>query len=1022
MTKTRSLPFCLSLSLTLAPSSLEAQQKAAHPLDFNRDVRPILSQYCFKCHGMDASSRKGDLRLDTREGALAAAKSGEVAIRPKHPEKSELLRRIHSRDTEELMPPPSAKMPLPAGAAALLERWIQEGAAYAPHWAFSAPSRPSPPEVKNASWVRTPVDRFVLARLESEGLAPTPEAPRPVLARRLYMDLTGLPPTPEQSAAFLSDPSPDAYEKLVDELLASPRYGERWARRWLDLARYADTNGYEKDRPRQIWPYRDWVVRALNADMPFDQFSIKQLAGDMLPNAAPDDLIATGFHRNTMLNEEGGIDPLEFRFHAMTDRVATTSTVWLGLTLSCAQCHTHKYDPILHTDYYRVLGLLNNADEPDYAIPSPENAGTRDTLLTQIRAAEAALAEKFAFTPSPGDPLPHAEQRTAALQKRFAGWDASETAKAVPWQIVPPSEWHSNLARLQVLPDGSILADGDVSKSDSYTLSFRTLPRNVTGLRLEVLPDSSLPALGPGRTYYEGPKGDFFLSELHLRTPAGGTLKVRRATESYAKSGLGNAKVGAEHTLDGNPATGWSTHGAQGKANAAVFVFEGPQDLSTGLELSMHFERHYACPLGRFRISFTTDPREAEARGHSAEVEAALAKPPALRNAQEKNLVFQRFLETAPETAEARKQIEQLHQSLPKDQPTLIFKERPPENPRTTHLHHRGEFTQPREAVSPGVATFLPPLSEGERADRLAFARWLFSPAHPLTARVTVNRQWHALFGRGLVRTLEDFGYQGEMPSHPELLDWLAVEFREKNWSLKQLHRLLVTSAVYRQSSAVSAELGARDPANILLARGPRFRFEAEQIRDAALAASGLLSLKMGGPGVYPSQNPAVTKEGTYGGFEWKPSAGSEKHRRTLYTFIKRTAPFALVTTFDGPSGESCVARREVSNSPLQALTLLNDVIFHEAAQALGKIASETPGSDAGRLRIVFQRCLTRDPLPEEEHSLLDFLRRQTDRLASSELDAAKISGAEGPGARTHAAWTALSRVILNLDEYVTKN
>jgi hypothetical protein len=997
-------------------------------LDFNRHIRPILSRHCFKCHGMDEKSRKAGLRLDTRDGALTPAKSGDPAVVPGKPGASELLRRLHSKDADEVMPPPSTKIQLPPDAATLLERWIREGAAYAPHWAFTAP-RPSPlPEVANPGWIRTPVDRFLLARLEKEGLAPAPEGPKHVLVRRLYLDLIGLPPSPEEAASFVNNPAPDAYEQLVDHLLSQPQYGERWARRWLDLARYADTNGYEKDRPRQIWPYRDWVVRALNDDMPFDQFSIRQLAGDLLPNPTPDDIVATGFHRNTMINEEGGIDPLEFRFHSITDRVGTTGTVWLGLTVACAQCHTHKYDPILHTEYYQLMAFLNNTEEPDYAIPSAEVEDRRRELLAKISAMEATIPENFAlqnFAPSPGSQAPGSteEKRRLFIDSRFGEWEREESAKAVRWEVARAASMESNLALLETQDDGSILASGDVTKSDTYILRFKGGPKAATALRLEVLPDPSLPAEGPGRTYYEGPKGDFFLSELQIQT-ATGPVKVRRATESYAKSGLGGAKVGAQQTLDGNPATGWSTHGAQGKFNAAVYEFEQPADLSAGLVLTMNFERHYACPLGRFRISVSSDSKPAEARGHSAEIESILAKSAESRSPGETQLLLQRFLQTAPETEAVRKQIAGLRNALPKEQSTLVLRERPARNPRSTHLHHRGEFTQPKEAVAAGIPAFLPPLPEGATPDRLTLARWLFAPEHPLTARVTVNRHWQALFGRGLVRTVEDFGYQGEMPSHPELLDWLALEFRRQGWSVKKLHRLLVTSAVYRQSSAVPAALAERDPQNVLLAHAPRFRLESEQIRDAALKASGLLSLKMGGPGVYPSQNPAVTSEGTYGKVEWKPSPGSERFRRTLYTFIKRTAPFAMSSTFDGPTGESCVARREVSNSPLQALTVLNDVIFQEAAQALGRLAADAAGDDGSRLTVVFQRCLTRPPTPEETDALLAFLQKQRQRLASGEINAAKLAGLpdSSPNAASHALWTALSRVVLNLDETITKN
>lgn len=994
---------------------LSAADKATP--DFNRDVRPILSQYCFKCHGMDEKSRKANLRLDTREGALSIAKSGEKAVVPGHPETSELVRRLFSEDADEKMPPSSTKVRLPTSAATVLENWVRAGAPYAPHWAFIAPIQAPIPSLKNPERARNTVDHFVFARLEHEGLQPSREADKPTLLRRLYLDLTGLPPTPEAMDAFMNDASPAAYETVVDTLLASPRYGERWARRWLDLARYADTNGYEKDRQRTIWPYRDWVVNALNSDMPFDQFSIRQLAGDLLPNPTAEDRIATGFHRNTMLNEEGGIDPLEFRYHAVADRIGTTGTVWLGLTVACAQCHTHKYDPILHTDYYRMMAFFNNAEEPDFAIASAETTQKRTEIQRKIEALQTSLPERFELqkdAPKTGASTDETarQKRQQLIEERFQAWEKSEAEKAVRWETARPQSWETNMAKLEPLPDGSLLASGDVTKSDTYTLRFKQSAESITGLRLEVLPDDSLPAEGPGRAYYEGPKGDFFLSEIKFKS-GDVALKVAKATDTYSKGGIGgSSKIGASFTIDGEPATGWATNGAQGKPNVAVYQFESPVSLENGLQVDMLFERHYACPLGRFRISFTKDAKPLEARWSSSALEQALAKPALERSASEAALVRNSFFETTPETANARKEIEALRASLPRFQTTMVLQERPPDNPRQTHLHNRGEFTQPKEKVEPGVPSFLPPLPGGPKSDRLAFARWLFSPDQPLTSRVAVNREWQAFFGRGLVRTLEDFGYQGDTPVHQELLDWLAVEFRTGGWSLKKLHRLLVTSATYRQSAAVTPALAERDPQNLLLARGARFRLDAEMIRDSALQAAGLLSLKMGGPGVYPSQNPLVTKEGTYGAFEWKPSSGEDRYRRTLYTFIKRTAPFAMAGTFDAPTGESCVARRDPSNSPLQALTLLNDVIFQEAAQALGKRCEAHQGDDLARIGFLFRTVLTREPTQEETTVLANFLNQQRATLAAKTTLAAAQS----------ASWTALSRAVLNLDEAITKN
>ncbi len=1020
---------------------------AAEGPDFARDVRPILSNRCFKCHGPDEGNRESGLRLDMRDAAVAALDSGHRAIVPGRPDDSELVARITSRDPDLVMPPPHTKVTLSTTEQRILQDWIAAGADYRPHWAFTKPVRPPVPaaaSLRQSDWPRNDIDRFVLARLEREGVAPSPEADRATLCRRVHLDLVGLPPTPTELDAFLGDTAADAYEKLVDRLLASPRYGERWARRWLDLARYADTNGYEKDRPRTIWPYRDWVIRAFNDDMPFDQFTIRQLAGDMLPDAKPDDVIATGFHRNTMINEEGGIDPLEFRYLAMVDRVGTTGAVWLGLTTACAQCHTHKFDPLTQTDYYSLMALLNNADEPEWTIPDPNDARQAAAITAKIQAfweglpgkwplPSAAAAEQArlagtsaagpaptAAAPQPTSPADEA-RRQAALTARFDAWNREESARAIDWRIVRPTKLETSMPHLVVRADGSILGSGDVTKSDVYTLTLPAVDHPVRAVRLEVLPDPSLPNAGPGLCWYEGPKGDFFLSELELTMPGGERLKVAKATDSFSgQPAFSGSKSTAAQAIDGEMSSGWSTNGDQGRPHAAVFAFAEPVPAGTPLTLRMRFERHYACPLGCFRLSVTAADN-AEARGHTAAEEAALTKAAETRTQAEQQVVFRRFLLAASELAEAAKQLRGLEAGLRGGHKTLVLQERPADNPRPTFLHHRGEFTQPKQRVQPATPAFLPQLSPGAKADRLALARWLVSPENPLVARVTVNRQWHAVFGRGFVPTLEDFGYQSEPPSHPELLDWLAVTFREdQGWSLKKLHRLLVTSATYRQSSAVSPLLVEKDPKNVLLARGPRVRLEAEVIRDAALRAAGLLSEKMYGPGVRPPQPQGVT-EVAYGSPAWQASSGEDRFRRSIYTYQKRTAPFAMVTTFDGPTGESCLPRREVSNSPLQALTLLNDPMFVEVAQAVGRAALAAGTDDASRLRELARRVLSRDFSPEESQAIGSYLEQQRRRLTAGELDAKSLAGSDGPDVIERAAWMLAARVVMNLDEAIVK-
>ena len=1186
----------VALGLACAAPALAAEPAPAQVVDFNRDVRPILSENCFKCHGFDPGTRKAGRRLDTRDGALAE-KDGVRAIVPGQLAQSDASVRIHSTDKDEQMPPPKSGKKLTPAQIAVLDKWIGQGAPYAVHWAFVKPVQAAPPKAGN------PIDAFVLARLEKDGLAPSPEADPYTLCRRLYLDLTGLPPTPEETNAFTdeshkSDKSHETYEQLVDKLLASPHYGERWARRWLDLARYADTNGYEKDRERSIWPYRDWVIGALNAGMAFDQFTIEQIAGDLLPNATREQRIATGFHRNTMLNEEGGIDPLEYRYLATVDRVGTTGATWLGLTVQCAQCHTHKYDPITHREYYQFMACLDNADEPDLDLPAPDAAaqekaraeklvkrlaelpgkfpvetvarweplgpvhietasGERPKMLddgSALFAAQSPDKDTYTFTvetgaasvsqlrleafadpalPSggpgrvahgnfvlteitvtaapknapaqtqpvkitraeadaaqPNFPAEHAidgqagtgwaiqtdgkwnATRTATftfekpiafpagtrltvkleqqygkqhtlgrvrlsvpaavedtrpvevrrreiVEKKFAEWLMRERARSVAWTPLRPVEAKSNSPLLTVQNDASIFASGDITKSDTYELKFANVPRGITAMRLEVLPDERLPGHGPGMAYYEGPKGDFFLGEFQL-TADGQPVKFSRATDSYSRNAMGDTPATAALAIDGDPQTGWSTHEREGEAHEAVFIPAAPLAQPGALALKMIFGRHYACSLGRFRISVTTDPRGAEAREMPDEIGQLLRIADAQLTAPQRARLREQFLLTAPELAAARKEIDELRKPL-KHTTTLVMRERPPENPRATFLHHRGEWLQPKERVEPGVLSVLGPLPADAPRNRLGFARWLVSPENPLTARVVMNREWAAFFGRGIVRTTGDFGFQGDAPTHPELLDWLAVEFMKRGWSMKQMHKLMVMSATYRQSSAATPDRLAKDPDNRLLSRGPRFRLEAEIVRDSALRASGLLSENIGGPSVRPPQPDGVT-EVAYGSPKWTASTGPDRYRRSLYTFAKRTAPFALYNTFDAPTGEACIARRDASNTPLQALALLNDIVFLEAAQALGKTLAAQPGTVEDRIRTAFRRILTRPPTDDETATLAKFFTTQKARFTTGELDA-KALAPDAPGdANERAAWTTLARALFNLDEAVTRS
>ncbi|MBA3699567.1 MAG: DUF1553 domain-containing protein [Planctomycetes bacterium] len=1172
--------------LALLTGSVAASVAADQVPDFATQVRPILSKHCFSCHGPDDKGRKGKLRLDLRESAIGKGKSGEIAIVPGKPAASEVVKRIFTSDEDDLMPPPEAKKPLSEVDKDILKRWIAGGADYQPHWAFQPPVQAPLPAVKNAAWSANAIDRFVLAKLEAEKLAPSPEADRTTLIRRVSLDLIGLPPTPADVDVFLADQSPDAYAKLVDRLLASKHYGERWARKWLDLARYADTNGYEKDRPRSMWPWRDWVITALNDDLPFDQFTIKQLAGDLLPDATQQDRIATGFHRNTMINEEGGTDPLEFRYHAVNDRVATTGKTWLGLTTLCAQCHTHKFDPIPHTEYFGLYALMNNADEPvlmlkpedfpakqaeveakiakliddlpakypvdtrvwaalsnaSFTSESGETAEhqgdgswrlsgdgqERDTLTITIDtdATEFSLLRlealpdgdlrvgrsdsgNFVITdlaakagPIGGEMKPvtfksisadHSqkdydvkgaidadhktgwavaggdmkatrtataitkepvkadqplrvvvtiaqqygskhtlrrfrlsfgrdeparatvEARRTAADAAFSRWSDEATANTVAWRAVKPAKVSSAVPILTVLDDNSVLSSGDITKSDVYDVTLNGDFTGVTALRLEALPDERLPGGGPGRVHYEGQPGDFILTELTAQVD-GQPAIFARAAHSYANGGNHAAKA-----VDGKTDTGWTINGQPGKAHAALFVFDKPLGKAAEVKLAMLFERYYASALGRFRWSVTTAAAPNTIAALPPEIETLLLIPVAQRSPEQLATLRRHWLATASELADARKDIEHLRGSLRSYPTTLVFKERAAEHTRATFLHHRGEYLQPGEQVEPAIISVLNPFPAGAPKNRLGLAQWLVARENPLTARVTVNRQWAAFFGRGIVRTVDDFGYQGEYPSHRALLDWLAVEFMQRGWSMKTLHKTIVTSATYRQSSRVSDAAYARDPQNVLLARGPRFRVDAEVIRDSLLTVSGLLSHKVGGPSVFPPQPASVTNEGAYGRLDWKISDGEDRYRRGLYTFMKRTAPYAMSAAFDAPSGEACVALREVSNSPLQALMMLNDTVVLECAQALGKQIATLPGDDAVRIAASVRSCLARIPGESELKRLTTFVVKQRARFTAKDLDPAPLAGAGDGDVIERAVWTALARALMNTDEFVSK-
>lgn len=997
----------LSLGLPSSARPVVAEESdSTTTISYQREIRPILARHCFACHGPDDDARQADLRLDRRDAAIAAG-----AIDPNDFAASELLKRISTSDPDERMPPADSGRSLSVRQQDALAKWIGSGAKYERHWAFERPRSPPVPAF-TGSWARTPIDAFVLARMQAAGFSPNAEANRFTLVRRLYLDLIGLVPSQEEVDAFIRDESGNAYEKLVSRLLASPHYGERWARVWLDLARYSDTNGYEKDRPRSIWPYRDWVIQALNEEMPFNQFTIEQIAGDMLTNATAAQRTATGFHRNTMLNEEGGIDPLEYRFYAMVDRVATTGTVWLGLSVGCAQCHSHKYDPISHSDYYRMLALLNNADEPELELNSlPRSETIR--IEAKIDQLESDLPHQF-----PVEVGADEETSNQVFQEAFDRWCDEQQPLLAPWTVAHPTKYTTNLPHLERLNDDSLFASGDFTKRDEYHISLE-LPANqrITAIRLEALPDSRLPARGPGRAYYEGRKGDFFLSEIDVKAN-GHPLKFASGSRSYGKIAVGSGNAEAVNVFDEDGSTGWSTAEREGERHTLILRLAQPIT-TRSFDVSMLFERHFVAGLGRFRFSVTDSEGDIRALPLEAEVENVLSRDRQTWDEHEREIAVLAFVRSAPELAEARRPIDALRRQLATRKTTMVMQERPAENPRTTFRHHRGEWLSPREKVSAGLPSLFDEPSAAGLTNRLEFANWLVSDANPLAARVVVNRAWRHLMGFGLVRSDGDFGTQSSLPTHPELLDWLASSFVREGWSLKRLHQMIVMSATYRQNSSPPAGQVNEDAANLYFSRGPRHRVDAETVRDVMLSASGLLSTTIGGPSVRPPQPASVTAI-AYGSTTWKPSTGPDRYRRSLYTFSKRTAPFAAYTTFDGPSGENCIARRNRSNTPLQALTLLNDVMFLEFARSLGIRAMANAEGTLERIDWMFERLLVRPPTANERQRLLEYHDRQLQRLAARQLDATEIMSDQAARAEV-AALVMVARVLMNLDEAITK-
>ena len=1070
---------CLLTAQVRAVTTPKSSPRSARPVDFLEDIQPVLSKNCYECHGPE--KQKGGLRLDDKSSALKGGDSGPLLVAGKSADSLLIQAVLGSKPDRERMP--KNRDPLTQAQTELLRVWVDQGANWPEtavaankkdwhkHWAFHPPVRPGLPPVRSRHWVRDPVDSFVLARLEHEHLKPSREADKVTLLRRLSLDLIGLPPSIAEVDAFLADRSPEAYEKQVERLLASPHYGERWGRLWLDAARYADSDGFEKDKRRSVWFYRDWVVNALNRDLPYDQFVIDQIAGDELPHPAQDQIVATGFLRNSMVNEEGGIDPEQFRMQAMFDRMDCIGKSILGLTIQCAQCHDHKFDPLKQQEYYRLFAYLNNDQDGQTVVYAPDQLERVADLTRQMHQIQARL-----------------RQSAPDWEQRMADWEDKVTKDQPEWIVLRPFVEDISTAGQRYLPqpDGSFLAQGYAPTKHTVQFWLTNDLQHVTAFQLELLSDPNLPCNGPGRSF----KGTCALTEfqvvaMELKNPTNKvTVHFSRATADFDqperplepnfddRSGKQRVTGPIDYAIDGNEETAWGIDAGPGRRNQprrAVFQCATEVGFSGGTIFEFRLAQNHGGwnsddlmnnNLGRFRLSATTHPGPVVADAVPPRVRQILRIARETRTPAQMAAVFDYWRTTIPEFKDGNEAIEKLWRQWPEGATTLTLIGRA--QPRQTHVLKRGDWLKPTVVVTPGVPAFLHPMDEQDlgsdlvgsgdhpaAGSRLSLARWLVDKRSPTTARVLVNRLWQAYFGIGLVSTPEDFGMQSEAPSHPELLDWLACEFMAPSsrvragshpdpadaltpWSVKHIQRLIVTSATYRQSSRVTPGLYAKDPYNRLLARGPRFRVDAEIVRDIALSASGLLNPKLGGPSIFsPAPDFLFQPPASYAPFPWKEETGSDRYRRALYTFRRRSTPYPVLQVFDAPNGDFSCVRRTRSNTPLQALASLNETVFVECAQALARKALVEGGqTDAQRVTYAFRRALSRSPTSDEKALLLSLLTKQRERIAAGWVNANLIATGKdepapplpkGTTPTQLAAYTVVARVILNLDETITK-
>jgi len=1037
--------FCLALAFSACSLA------AAPALDFDRQVRPILSDNCFTCHGPDEKQRMLGLHFDTKEGAFS--KPGVIV--PGDSAHSKMYLRISNPNEAMRMPPASSGHKLTPAQIETIKAWIDSGAKWETHWSFVPPVRPDLPPVKKDSWVRTPIDRFILAKLESEGLAPSPEASKETLLRRVTFDLTGLPPTAAELQAFLADNSANAYEKVVDRLIASPHYGERMAVPWLDMARYADTHGYHIDSAREMWPWRDWVIRAFNNDMPYDQFTIEQIAGDMLPNATEQQRIATGFNRNHMINFEGGAIPEEYQNEYIVDRIEATSTTWLGITLGCARCHDHKYDPLTQKDFYSFGAFFNGVPEegldgykgnakPFLQMPNDKQTAMKDLLTKAIKQKDAELLQAQSAWERQQREMPVADI-TSGLASEFPFEDGladslypDSAFKVVNGKLEFGDGLTGRVADFDSEPQVSYRAGNGSSGNTPSTIAFWIKADGPSGMSV-LQRFAKSPKEGPGY-------------EIALDYCAKGACGVIvRLQDKGAGSGI---EIKSQR---GAALGSWShvtvAYDGSGKAKGLQIYIDGqavPFDVVRDLPLNAAFDqgelqignKEWGTPF-KGQLS---DLRFYSRRLYSSEVlELGLLGPihrlldiPAGRRSDiQKKWLRDYFVANVANPSEKQEKqdlatlnrgLDQLNREIPS---TMVMAEM--EKPRDTFVLKRGDYRNPTDKVLPSTPGVLPPLPAGAPRNRLTLAKWIVDPANPLTARVAVNHFWQMYFGLGLVKTAEDFGSQGDPPANQALLDWLATEFVQSKWDVKAMQRLIVTSAVYRQSSKVTPELFEKDPENRLLARGPRFRLPAEMIRDNALFVSGLINDKVGGPSVLPYQPKGLWEEMAFGGDfsaqTYEQSHGADLYRRSMYTFWKRTVPYPGLNTFDAPDREKCSARRTVTNTPLQALLLMNDPTYLEAARALAqRDLSEAPANEQERVRYAFRLVTDREPSAKEAEILDKLYQKERAHYQANKDAAAKllVIGESKPDARFEpaelAAWTMVTSTILNMDEAVTKN